>query len=121
MPTEVGKVCKASIRVHTLLRFMARHADRPVLQCTAPAERFGIAETNTWNFFRAHTHNIAREEGVLVWNRNEMWEVLRPFRKSRSPIERDHWHHGATRVSARCPLSTIVSSRRSLPWVRIAR
>lgn len=24
---------------------------------------------------------------------HEMWEDLKPFRKFRSPIEKDHWHH----------------------------
>lgn len=23
----------------------------------------------------------------------EMWEALKPFRRFKSPIERDHWHH----------------------------
>lgn len=79
--------------MRTLLRFMARQAARPMLQCTASAERFGIAETNTWNFFRAHIHNMARTEDVLVWNSDKMWEDVKPFRKFRPPIVRDGWHH----------------------------
>lgn len=59
---------------------MARLADRPVLQCTASAERFGIAETNTWGFLWAHIQHMARMEGVLVWNSDKMWEGLKPFR-----------------------------------------
>lgn len=71
---------------------MARHAYGPV-QRTASAERFGVAEVNSWNDFRARIHSMTREEGVLVWNSDEMSVDLNPFRKFRSSIECDHWHH----------------------------
>lgn len=54
-PQEAAEACNAFIQVRTLLRCTARHADRPVLQCTASAGRFGIAEANTWSSGRTST------------------------------------------------------------------
>lgn len=89
---EAGKLCKAFIRARALLRCMARHADRPVLQCTVSAGRSGTAGRNTWSYIRAHIHNMAREVDLWVWSSEDMWGGLKPFRMFRSTISWDHWH-----------------------------
>lgn len=76
-PNEAGMAVQG---LHAGPQHMARHADRPVLQRTASAERFVIAERNMMGFIRAHIHKMAHAEGVLVRSSEEMWEGLNNFR-----------------------------------------
>lgn len=82
-PNGAGTAYKAFIRARPLVRFMTRHADRPLLQCTSWADRCGFAEKIMWG----------RDGGVLVWNREDMCEGSKPFRKFVSPVGRNQWYH----------------------------
>lgn len=82
-------------------RIIARHAVRPMLLCSAKADRWGIPHSHQLLMVQGHIHNIAREEGVMLWS-CEMWEELRPFRRvTGSPTGRygGNWHHVNTTSS----------------------